>query len=143
MPRRSVLVLVGLMLAGCSEPPFESTVSGVVTLDGSPIGPGMIQYVPVDRGHTPATGTIQVGGDYQLNTSNAAGVQPGEYDVTVAVYDHPKLAPGERAPIGSSRLRTPEKYFSLDSTDLRFTVEPGENTIDIPLVSEGEASTGP
>ena len=46
-----------------------------------------------------------------------------------------------RAEIGSAPLLTPEKYLSLESTDLRFTVPPGENTIDIQLTSEGEAKT--
>ena len=129
-------VFVGLiLLTGCGRSAFESTVSGTVTLDEVPIGPGVIQFVPVGRTHNPATGTIQVDGDYLLKTSNDIGLQPGEYDVTVAVYDQPKLAPGERAAPGSAPLRTPKKYFSVQSTDLRFAVVPGKNKIDISLVT--------
>jgi hypothetical protein len=123
-----------LVLAiGCNKSPYESTVSGAVSLDGTPIGPGVVQFIPVDRNHNPATGTIQVDGAYELRTSNKSGLQPGKYQVTVAVYDQPDLAPGERAAPGSAPLRTPEKYFSLETTDLQYTVNPGDNTINIEL----------
>jgi hypothetical protein len=126
-----------LVLAiGCNTSPYESTVSGTVSLDGAPIGPGIVQFVPVGRSHNPATGTIQVDGDYELRTSKQTGLQAGQYQVTVAVYDQPDVAPGERAAPGSAPLRTPEKYFSLETTDLNFTVEPGSNTIDIALSSK-------
>lgn len=130
-----------MLAVGCSKSPHDSTVSGTVSLDGVPIGPGVIQFVPLDRGHNPATGTIQVGGDYQLKTSNDLGLPPGEYDVTVAVYNHPEVKAGERAAPGSAPLRTPEKYLSLGTTDLRFTVEPGKNEIDVSLVTKGESES--
>jgi len=131
------LLLVGFLPAlGCSQNSLESTVSGVVTLDGTPIGPGIIQFMPVGRAHNPATGTIQVTGDYELTTSNTLGLQAGEYNVTVAVYDQPEVAPGERAAPGSAPLRTPEKYLSADTTDLQVTVIQGANELDIKLKSK-------
>lgn len=126
-----------LMLAvGCSKSPYESTLAGTVSLDGAPIGPGIVQFVPVDRNHNPATGTIQVDGTYEMRTSNKSGLQPGQYQVTVAVYDQPEVGPGERAAPGSAPLRTPEKYFSLETTDLEYTVNPGDNVINIELTSK-------
>ena len=121
---------------GCETSPYESTVSGTVSLDGVPIGPGIVQFIPAGNSHNPATGTIQVDGDYELQTSKKTGLQPGEYQVTVAVYDQPEVAPGERAAPGSAPLRTPEKYFSLETTDLKFTVEPGVNELNIELSSQ-------
>lgn len=135
---KAMALMCLVLLTGCNESPYGSTVSGTVTLDGVPIGPGIIQFVPVGRSHNPATGAIQVDGKYVLKTSNAVGLEPGEYDVTVAVYDQPELAPGERAPPGSAPLRTPEKYMSLETTDLRFTVSAGTNTIDVQLSSTDE-----
>lgn len=133
-----VVTCAFLVLAiGCDASPYESTVSGTVSLDGVSIGPGIVQFIPVGNSHNPATGTIQVDGDYELQTSKKVGLQSGEYQVTVAVYDQPEVAPGERAAPGSAPLRTPEKYFSLETTDLKFTVEPGDNTIDIPLKTGG------
>jgi hypothetical protein len=126
-----------LVLAiGCNDSPYESTVSGTVSLDGAPIGPGIVQFVPVGTSHNPATGTIQVDGGYELRTSNKSGLQPGQYQVTVAVYDQPDVAQGERAAPGSAPLRTPEKYFSLETTDLEYTVNSGNNTINVELTSQ-------
>lgn len=127
-----------MLVIGCSQSPYSSTVSGTVTLDGAPIGPGVIQFLPSGQGGNPATGTIQVDGSYELKTSNAVGLNPGEYKVTIAVYDQPEVAPGERAAPGSAPLRTPEKYLSSTTTDLQFTVQDGSNAIDIPLSSVAE-----
>ena len=131
------LLLVSIFaVTGCSKSRFESTVSGIVTLDGTPIGPGVVQFVPQGKSHNPATGAIQVDGTYHLNTSNEVGLEPGEYDVTVAIYDQPQLAPGERGALGSAVLRTPEKYLSVETTDLEFTVGAGANELNIELSSQ-------
>lgn len=136
---RSALALVCLTLVvGCGGSPYDSVVSGTVSLDGVPIGPGIVQFVPVGRSRNPATGAIQVDGGYVLKTSNALGLQPGQYDVTVAIYDQPELDPGERAAPGSAPLRIPVKYSSLETTDLEYTVDSGNNEIDISLVTEDE-----
>ena len=100
----SLLLLSLYLISGCRQSQYESTVSGTVTLDEKPIGPGVIQFVPVSRGYNPANGNIQVDGEYQLTTANELGLQPGEYDVTVAVYDQPDVPPGERAAPGSAHL---------------------------------------
>ena len=81
-------------MPGCSKSPYESTASGTVTLDGAAIGqPGMIQFVPVNRSHNPATGPIQVDGSYEAPTGNQCGLPPGEYDVTLAVYQNVEVRP--------------------------------------------------
>jgi hypothetical protein len=56
--------------------------------------------------------------------------------VTVAVYEQPQLAPGERAPLGSAVLRIPEKYISMETTDLEFSVVTGANELNIALSSQ-------
>lgn len=130
------MAVVSLSLTGCSKSRFESTVTGTVKLDGTLIGPGVIQFVPNGNSHNPATGAIQVDGTYELKTSNEVGLDSGEYRVTVSVYDQPQLAPGERAALGSAVLKTPEKYMSLETTDLKYTVESGSNTIPVELTSK-------
>lgn len=129
------LLLMSLMLSGCGDAKLESTVAGTVTLDGEFIGPGIIQFFPVGGGHNPATGTIDVDGRYQMKTNNTIGLLPGEYQVTVAIYDQPDVAPGERAAPGSAPLRIPQKYISAKTTDLKFSVTSGKNEIDVPLSS--------
>lgn len=136
IPRNFVVMACAAIAAGCNSSPYDATVTGTVTLNGKPIGPGVIQFVPSGRSSNPSTGAIAVNGAYELKTSNAVGLPPGAYDVTVAVYDQPVLNPGERAPPGSAPLRTPEKYLSVETTDLQCEVQAGANTIDIKLTSD-------
>jgi hypothetical protein len=119
---------------GCSGSDFESSVSGTVTLDGQPIGPGFLVFAPVGGETNPANGAIQADGTYELKTANTAGLRPGKYKVSVTVLDQPDVPPGERSYV-VARSRIPEKYSDLNTSALEFDVESGSNTIDIPLSS--------
>ena len=48
---------------------------------------------------------------------------PGDYVVTVVATEPPKDLRDER---DSGTLLTPPRYGTVDQSDLRFTVEPGE-----------------
>jgi hypothetical protein len=121
--------------SGCSGSDFESQVSGTVTLDGEPIGPGFLVFVPESGGTNPANGAIQPDGSYELKTANAAGLHPGEYKVSVTILDQPDVPPGERS-YEVAKSRIPTKYNEINSSGLEFDVEPGSNSIDIVLSSK-------
>lgn len=112
----------------------ESQVSGHVKLDGNPVGPGTIVFVPAEGASNPADGAIQVDGSYSLKTSRTDGLNPGKYKVTVTVLDQPEVQPGERSMI-AAKLITPEKYRDPATSGLEFSVEPGSNKIDVELTS--------
>jgi hypothetical protein len=126
-----LLLLLPLILpAGCGRS-FDGSVNGMVTLDGKPLATGTVTFHPVGSGPM-AYGRIQADGRYSVVTASRQGLPPGEYVVTVvatAPPPNPKLEiPGE--------LLTPVRYGRLDQSGLHFTVQRGQNTFDLPLVSK-------
>jgi hypothetical protein len=126
-------VLLFFAIVGCSSSSQESHVSGVVTLDGKPIGPGIVVFASATSGR-PATGSIESDGSYVLMTSRETGLAPGKYRAAVTVREMPPdIKRGDRPPPG--RLLTPEKYVDGSTSGLDYEVQPGDNTIDIELSS--------
>jgi hypothetical protein len=136
LPQRRYSILLASLLAtvGCGGAGMESEVSGTVRLDGQPVGPGAVVFAPLDGQSNPADGAIQMDGSYFLKTSREVGLKPGDYKVSVSVFDQPEVKPGERS-MTPAKLVTPQKYADTETSGLQYTVEPGENTIDIELSS--------
>lgn len=131
-----VLTLSLLAVAGCRGDRLESLVSGKITLDGKPIGPGIATFVPVDGSRNPGIGDINPDGSYTVRTSRTQGMLAGDYRVAVQVYQQPNLKPGERA-MTRPNLVHPDKYASPDTSGLKYTIERGRNTINVELHSKG------
>jgi hypothetical protein len=130
----ATIVAVCVTLLGCGGR-FDANVEGVVTLDGEPIGPGVVIFAPVEGGYNPATGAVQNDGSYFLKTMNERGLRPGSYKVAVQIHEIPTdRAYGERdmRPI---KFRIPEKYITIETSGLQFEVEGGANKIDIELTT--------
>lgn len=139
--RRPVLLLLPLalplVLVGCRQSEYESTVTGTVTLDGQPLDHGTVVFKPVGGMSNPATGAIDSKGQYFLETTKEEGLSPGEYNVSVSSYEiDPDRPIGERQM--DAKLLTPLKYASPQTSGLSYTVEPGANSIDLELSSEVE-----
>jgi hypothetical protein len=123
------------LLAGCGG---GGSVSGTVTLDGQPLTSGTVTFHPVGPGPT-AIGTIKSDGRYELAIGGDRSIPSGDYLVTVdateAVTSEPPAvaAKGPPLPPKPPRRLTPAKYADKETTDLRFTVKSGGNTIDLPL----------
>lgn len=125
------ILLVLALLSGCGGA-HEASVSGEVYLDGQLLRTGNVTFYP-SAGGAAVYGQISEDGTYQLQTGSEAGLNPGEYKVTVVATDNPPAAPGETPPVG--KRITPEKYSLLDQTDLVYNVTPGDNRIDLKLTS--------
>lgn len=121
-----------LAIAGCGGP-HDATVHGVATLDGTPLTYGEVQFHPLGTGGT-AYGKLADGGAYVLGTGTEAGLDPGDYKVTVVATEPIKVVPGATPAI--PKLLSPTKYGSLDTTPFKFTVAAGDNTIDLPLTTK-------
>jgi len=132
---KAAILAAAVVSAGCARSAMESEVSGRVTLDGEPMGPGVVVFAPVDGTTNPADGAIQLDGSYFLKTSREVGLPPGRYKASVSVFDQPEVKPGERS-MTPARLITPQKYSDTKTSGLEYTVEPGENNIDIELMSK-------
>jgi hypothetical protein len=136
MNRRSTLLLLVVAAAslGCSDS-LDATVVGTVSLDGKPVGPGVVTFVPVEGSQpNPASGPVQPNGTYALKTSRTEGLTPGKYKASVSIWDQPEVPKGERSMI-TPKLITPEKYADPETSGLEYQVDPGDNTIDLTLTS--------
>jgi hypothetical protein len=90
---KRVLVL-SLLLAfaiGCGSGPKLVPVSGVVTLNGKPLGEAVIQFLPdppTEDAH-PADDVTDPEGNYQAETKGRSGVVPGKYRVVITKDNTP------------------------------------------------------
>jgi hypothetical protein len=135
MQRLLFSALLVVFVVGCGNR-MESQVSGIVTLDGETIGPGVVNFSPIDGKSNPAIGTILPDGSYSLKTNRTDGLLAGRYRVAVTVFQQsPESQAGERS-MAPTKLLTPERYNSADTSALEFEVKPGNNTIDIALSSK-------
>ena len=136
--RKRLLVAgaVAMLAAGCSGSNFESQVSGTVTLDDQPIGPGVVFFAPLEGKTNPARGNIQPDGSYELLTSRDVGLPPGKYKIGLQIVEIPAdRAPGQRD-MRPAKSRIPDKYSDTTASGLEYDVVPGSNTIDIALTSQ-------
>jgi len=129
----SILLWLYVAAVGGCNGNLPATVTGQVTLNGTPIPHGAVVFYPIAGG--PAVhGQIQSDGRYELRTGTAKGLQVGEYAVTVMHrrgQPHMGMTPAQ---IDALDI-TPTKYRSRESTDLKFTINSGKNEINIPLQS--------
>lgn len=132
----AALAVFSVAALGCFGSDLGATVSGTVTLDGAPVGPGVVTFAPASDSTLPAEGQLQADGSYYLETSKQRGLTPGSYRVAVQAFQPPEgLGRGERSYEPSKRL-VPEKYMKITTSELQFQVEPGHNAINIPLHSQ-------
>jgi hypothetical protein len=135
--------LLGLFaLSGCGGS-YESTVAGVVKLDGNVVRRGLVAFHPVSLG-PPATSVINEDGSYNVRTGRESGLPPGEYQVTVSANEPPAMERTETGfPPPSGKMITPMWYLSKENSGLKFTVEPGDNEFNLELTSTPPAGWKP
>ncbi len=131
-----------LVAAGCGSA-YDATVSGEVTLDGSPVGKGAVAFIST-AGGPPAYAQIDASSRYEVFTGKEAGLPPGSYGVTVVSREPPAV---ERTKLGGppppGKSITPEWYQNASTSGLNFTVEPGHNEINLELTTTPPAGWKP
>lgn len=133
---RIVCLLLVATLLGCGD--GMSTVTGTVTLDGSPVSVGKqmngtVNFVREDGSGARATGHLDESGQYSLNTGAQSGLEPGTYLVGIAVNQI--SIPADANAMPQAKLITPKKYASTRNSGLKAEVKPGSNTFDFALES--------
>ncbi|UUO08329.1 hypothetical protein M4951_08435 [Blastopirellula sp. J2-11] len=120
---------------GCEEQPrSELTISGNVTLNGSPIPSGTITFVDKH-------GEAQTGGGVIKNGRYTAFVQPGEKSVLVLGNEPAGMEP-ELSGVPDSDLRpayrkiTPDAYSAVQTTELSANVIEPTQDLDFDLVGQ-------
>jgi hypothetical protein len=129
------------LTCGCGGT-YDSTVHGVVKLDGGPVPRGTVTFSPSGGGPT-AYGLIQTDGAYQLRTGREEGLPPGQYAVTVAANEAPTTAGRDGGPPPTGKPITPEWYRNPTTSGLSFAVESGDNEINLELNTKPPAGWKP
>jgi hypothetical protein len=122
-----------LAAAGCGGM-YDSTVSGLVTLNGQPLTRGAVAFFAADK--APAYAQIDTSGRYEVFTGKEEGLPSGQYGVTVVSREPPAQ---QRSKLGGppppGKQITPEWYGNPATSGLNYTVESGSNEINIELNS--------
>lgn len=137
-------------LSGCGGNSTIATdkVTGLVTLDGTPVEGAGISFTPVTAGSgRPAFGTSDEKGIYTLTVLGGKpgeGTLPGDYIVTVDKVVPENTGQMEPDPNEPGQMREkviakdllPLKYKTSGATPLKATVVSGANTINLELESK-------
>jgi hypothetical protein len=137
------LAMVSLLLASGCGGAYNSSVAGIVTLDGKALPRGLVGFHPLAAGPS-SYAVIDESGNYAVRTGRESGLPPGEYLVTVSANELPAMertADGNPAPPGKSI--TPAWYRSKQASGLKFKVEPGKNSINLELSTKPPAGWNP
>jgi hypothetical protein len=129
---RELAIIFALLVTGCGGVK-EASITGGVRLDGKPVTGGLISFILPDG--MPHTVEIQPDGSYRVD-----GVPLGEAIVTVSsppVNDQARQMqlkrPKDNPPPPPAGPQFPAKYADMATTDLRYTVKPGENRFDAEM----------
>ena len=151
--------LIGLLawVAGCNQNPRETEhaeVSGKVLIDNKPLPGGQISFVTVKGGFA-ASGNIDENGNYSIKapigevtiTVNNGCLQSqsggggggkkkgGSGGKAPKDLPHPKEVEKEVQPIKGHWVSIPSRYANADTSELKYTVTPGQQTYDVKLTS--------
>ena len=111
-------------VAGCGGP-GTATVSGTVTVDGKPLGKGVISFAPADGVGSPATAEV-VAGRYQLVTS--PGAKKVRLSAPVVTGTSKESSARDAATFDITEESLPAKYNAV--TELAYDAPPGVGTKD-------------
>lgn len=136
-----VLGLVLLTTAGCGGT-YDAAVMGAVKLNGNPVPRGTVTFAPQSTGPA-AYGLIQADGTYVVHTGREEGLPSGQYVVTVAANEAPTAQGRDGGPPPTGKPITPEWYRDPTTSGLNFTVEPGDNQINLDLTTTPPAGWTP
>lgn len=126
---------VAAPLVGCGG---KAEVSGVVTLDGRPLGTGVVTFTPAVGG---PTGYAAIGpeGRYEVQVGANRGLPAGAYIVTVAANAAPVEGsvpgPGPDAD-GITPLVTPPRYADRETSPLKVVLRSGTQDLPLHLTAE-------
>jgi hypothetical protein len=125
------IAVLAIGLSGCGgsgDRPELGLVKGTVTIDGDPLGGAIIIFQP-EKGRA-STAIIGPRGDYELvYRQGVSGAKIGPHTIRF------------EWPIGSGGAVIPEKYTT--KSELKETVQEGENTFDFELKGEGDSKATP
>jgi len=128
------LAICGIAAAvvGCGA--YDATVNGVVRFAGKEVPTGTVSFTPQNAGPT-AFSVIQPDGKYSLRTGREEGLPAGPYAVSITAHEQPTAPSKNDGPLPLGKPIAPEWYHNPTTSGLAFTVEPGDNEINLNLTS--------
>jgi hypothetical protein len=129
---RILLLLMLTLLAGCDDRPTRVPVSGIVTIDGQPLGRGNIKFVPASG--RPSAGAIGEDGRFTLTCYDGNdGALLGTHRVQVAA----------NRIISDSKIEwfAPPKYANFRTSEI--TVDVTEPVDDLKIELSWGKQKGP
>jgi hypothetical protein len=129
---RILLLLMLTLLAGCDDRPTRVPVSGIVTIDGQPLGRGNIKFVPASG--RPSAGAIGEDGRFTLTCYDGNdGALLGTHRVQVAA----------NRIISDSKIEwfAPPKYADFRTSEI--TVDVTEPVDDLKIELSWGKQKGP
>jgi len=146
MTRRTALCLFPLaLLAGCTSrgPTLPTAVEAkgkILLPDGRPLPGGRVTLNPQAATEVEAFGDVNPDGTFALTTYKPGdGACVGEYRVVIMAMEGPLRGD---PPIAPPPI-IPDKYSSLALSDLKATVQEGDNVCDFTLVGSTKKPTAP
>lgn len=142
LPVLAMLLAAGVAAPGCTRPPAGPPlvpIAGRVTLDGSPVTPGIVSFF--DAGLQGISATLDADGRYRVQTTRGDGLPAGEYRVTVTPiepapdHDRPSMAHEAFLPRKPPRSTVPARYLSVETSPLRVSIaaDAADVHFDMPL----------
>ncbi len=127
--RIGVALFCLLPLVGCGG--AGATVSGKVTLDGSPLDDATITFVPIAGGQRQAAWAAVKSGEYAIHPKDGLGTGQFRVEIRALRPTGEKSADPELIP---AKEAVPAKYNS--KSDLTVEIKPGKNAADFELKSK-------
>jgi len=142
--------LVCVACLGCGGGSSVGSVSGQVTMDGSPLPNALVTFVP-EAGGRAATGKTDAGGKYELIFLDKKGALVGKHKVSVTSVQEAKPVTemssdspeykkqamgGSASDYAKATVAEPIPARYNSKTTLSYEVKPGTNVINLELTSK-------
>jgi len=122
-----------IWLAGCGAG-TKASISGTVTLDGSPLDDATISFVPAAGGQRSAAWTTVTGGQYAIEAKEGLGTGAYRVEIRALRSTGEKINPIDPTLPAASKEAIPARYNS--TSGLTATLKPGANVASFDLKSK-------
>ena len=139
-PNKKLVLLIGLAschLLGCgagAPGPERASVSGTVTVDGTPLANGSVRFVPIEGTTGPVAGATVENGKYSVAHANGPVVGTNRVEIE-GVRLTGKKVPGPMGRLIDENVAAVPAQYNTQSTLVR-QVKPGKNVFDFPVTSK-------
>ena len=125
-------IFVLVLVVGCGPGSDMGYVTGVVTLEGEPVGYADVAFYTA--GGRPSVATTKSDGSYELvYTRDKKGALVGEHKVTIVQENPNQGVPEEERVTDFVSVKIPRVYTDKKTTDLTAKVINGSNEFDFDL----------